>query len=75
MNEPFTKPIDINWRELMRDLRESGLATTQIAERVGHSPSGLRALGGVREHARTVHQPMYSLGAALVKLHEQRCVQ
>ena len=75
MNRPYIKPKAIDWRELMRELRESGLATTQIVERVGGTPCGLRALGGARDHHRTTTQPLYSLGAALVALHDQRCSQ
>ena len=59
----------IDWRRLICELRGSGMSTARVAEVVSCSEHALYSLSSGRRKS----EPLYSLGAALIALHAERC--
>lgn len=57
------------FEQIITDLKAAGLTEKEIAERVGSSQSSIN-----RFH-RGKHEPLYSVGAEIVKLHAEKCAR
>ena len=59
-----------NWKQLIEELRAVGMGVEQIADAAKCSKSMVNQLAGGSRGARL----SYSIGAALVVLHKQKCL-
>ena len=60
----------IDWRVVVVNLRRAGLSSAAVGRRIGRDPSMIRRLGR-REKA----EPLFSVGMALLDLHEHVCYE